>query len=249
MSDKIIEILKEIEITENIEIMFASEVGSRQWGFSNDDSDYDIMFIYRKVNASDYLSLKKSQDVIQYGGDNMDIIGWDIKKALHLHYKNNPNLREMLLSNNVYIDKGITKIFEDLGEFDKNVLKNHYSSIALRHWKKYCGLEFGNTKIKKYLYVIRAILCWNLLDNDIYPPIDISQLLNTSNAGIDDETKNIVLELISYRQSNAVISEKSIFKLNNYILNSLNNMKKVKTTSNKDLNLYDEKFRELLLVR
>lgn len=243
------QILNEIEKTENIDILYACEVGSRQWGFSNENSDHDIMFIYRRVNVSDYLSLKKYHGVIQYSGDDMDIIGWDIKKALNLHFKDNPNLREMLLSNNVFVDKAIRNLFEDLGEFDINVLKNHYSSIASRHWKKYCGLEFGNVKIKKYLYVVRAILCWNILDEGIYPPINIFELLENENNGIDDDIRNVVYDLISFHQNRGQISEESLFKLNNFILNSINKMKLVKTSSNKDINLYDEKFKQLLLVR
>ena len=122
MKNEIIRVLKEIEEIENIEILYACEAGSRVWGFSNDDSDYDVRFIYKNVNVSDYLSLKETDDVIEYSGDDIDITGWDIKKALNLHYKSNPSLREWLISNQVYIDKGIEDIFSELGDFDINDL-------------------------------------------------------------------------------------------------------------------------------
>lgn len=248
MKSDIVHVLEEIEKIENIEVLYACEAGSRVWGFANDESDYDVRFIYKNVNVGDYLSLKKSDDVIEYSGEDIDLVGWDIKKALTLHYKNNPNLREWLISNQVYIDKGITDIFDDLGKFDKDVLKNYYLSMAKSHWKRYCGLKYQDDKAKKYLYVIRCILSWNILDNGEYPPLAIQNLLNHPFAGISDETEIEVNNLISHLQLRREISEDTIFKLNNFILKSLKSMDTVKTSSNKDFEIYEERFKELLLI-
>ena len=133
---QIIEILEKIERTENIKILYACEAGSRVWGFSRKDSDYDIRLIYKKADIGDYLALKSPRDVIEYMGEDIDIVGWDIKKALNLHIKDNPTLREMLISDIVYIDLGIHDIFDDLDEFNKNVLKNHYSSNCFKKLEK-----------------------------------------------------------------------------------------------------------------
>lgn len=54
MKDDIIEILHTIENEENIEILYACESGSRVWGFANDQSDWDIRFIYKKRDVKDY---------------------------------------------------------------------------------------------------------------------------------------------------------------------------------------------------
>ena len=248
MKKEIINILHNIERSEDIEILYACEAGSRMWGFANDSSDYDIRFIYKKRNVRDYLSLKESEEVIECMGDDLDIVGWDIKKALNLHYKNNPNLREWLLSDEAYINKNISSVFSGLGGFDIDVLKNHYMAIAKTHWRKYCTLEFKKAKTKKYLYVIRSILCWRLLNRDIYPPVKIQDLLNHEFMNLDDDITDAVNELIDYHQDNGGLSEDTVFRLNNFILDSLASMRTTKTKSHKDVRDYDERFRELILV-
>lgn len=248
MKEEIIKILHNIEQREDVEILYACEGGSRAWGFANDASDYDVRFIYQKRNLSDYLTLKESSDVIECVGDEFDIVGWDIKKALLLHYKNNPNLREWIASSDIYIDKDIRSVFSGLGGFDIDILKNHYLAIAKTHWKQYCTLEFKKAKTKKYLYVIRSILCWRLLNRDIYPPIDIHDLLDHEFINLDDEIRIAINDLIDYHQDRGELNETVVFKLNNFILDSFASMKTVKTKSFKDLKAYDERFRELLLV-
>ena len=247
-NEEIIDILHKIEKDEDIEILYACEAGSRAWGFSNEDSDYDIRLIYKKRSMKDYLSLKNTDDHFECTGDNMDIVGWDIKKALFLHYKDNPNLRECLLSNQVYINKGVESIFSGLGGFDIDVLKNHYASIAHKDWKKYCSLAFKKEKTKKYLHVIRSILCWRLLNRDIYPPIRMDELLDHDFINLDDDTRDAIRNLIDFHQDRSGLSEMTVFRLNNFILDSLMVMKTSKTKSFKEIEDYDERFRELLLV-
>ena len=248
MRDKIVKILGEIEKNEDIEILYACEAGSRVWGFANENSDYDVRFIYKKRDIKSYLSLNQPRDVIEYECDDLDIVGWDIKKALNLHYKNNPNLREWLVSPEVYINRGIQSIFSGLGGFDIIVLKNHYASMGMKHWKKYPSLEFREEKIKKYLYVIRSILTWMLLNRDMYPPIKIQELLEHDLININEDIKKAIYELIDYHQDNGEINEYTILKLNSFIMDSLSKMKTVKVNSFKSLEDYDERFRELLVV-
>lgn len=244
----IIEILHRIEKAEDIEILYACEAGSRVWGFANHESDYDVRFIYKKLNVKDYLSLNEQSEVIECIGDDMEIVGWDIKKALKLHYKNNPNLREWIISREVYIDKGIEFIFSGLGGFEIGVLKNHYASTAHSHWKRYCPLEFNRKKRKKYLYVIRSILCWRLLNRDIYPPININELLDHDFINLTEDIRDAVINLIDFHRGAGDLSERTVFILNNFILDSLASMKTTETKSFKTAEDYDERFRELLLV-
>lgn len=136
-------VLNDFEEEFNIKILYAVESGSRAWGFDNKESDYDIRFIYKKP-VEDYLILnQKRRDVIDYNDLKgwfydypLDFSGWDISKALFLHYKSNPNLREWLLSD--YIYKGnADSLFNDLPTFDKDTVLYHYGSMVNNFWNKY----------------------------------------------------------------------------------------------------------------
>lgn len=98
MKEKILQKLKEIEKSKNVEILFAVESGSRAWGFASPDSDYDIRFIY-KHKTEYYLSLWEKPDVIEFmTEDDLDGSGWDLRKAVKLLAKSNASLIEWLFS-------------------------------------------------------------------------------------------------------------------------------------------------------
>ena len=98
MRETIIAELKVIEAKHDVRVLFAIESGSRAWGFPSPDSDYDARFIY--AHKQDwYLSLTPGRDVIELPiVDELDINGWDIRKALNLLLKPNPVLLEWLSS-------------------------------------------------------------------------------------------------------------------------------------------------------
>lgn len=64
MKKEILRKLHEIEIKENVKILFAAESGSRAWGFASPDSDYDVRFIYVRPKE-EYLRLDTVKDVIE----------------------------------------------------------------------------------------------------------------------------------------------------------------------------------------
>ena len=101
---KISEQLTNIEAAHNVRILYAVESGSRAWGFASRNSDYDVRFIY--VHQPNwYLSIRDRRDVIECPiSDDLDISGWDLRKALGLFSKSNPPLLEWLGSPIIYKD-------------------------------------------------------------------------------------------------------------------------------------------------
>jgi hypothetical protein len=94
--------LAELEITRGIRVLYACESGSRAWGFPSTDSDYDVRFIY--CHPTDwYLALDEGSDTLNFPvDDDLDLAGWELRKALRLLRGANAALFEWLQSPVVY---------------------------------------------------------------------------------------------------------------------------------------------------
>jgi predicted nucleotidyltransferase len=153
--------LSEIQRAENVKILYACESGSRAWGFPSADSDYDVRFIY--VRSRDwYLSIDMDlkRDVIERPlSDQLDISGWDLRKAFQLLSNSNPPLLEWLNSPIIYIESSdVTQRIRDLlPEFYSPVAcLHHYLHMARDNFREYLTGE--TVWVKKYFYVLRPLL-------------------------------------------------------------------------------------------
>ncbi len=177
MRDIILSKLREIEETQRCKILYAVESGSRAWGIASPDSDYDVRFVYVR-RSEDYLRLDSVRDVIEWQlDDTHDINGWDITKTLRLSHKSNPGVFEWRASPIVYLkDERWDSISELIGRhFDKKLCATHYMSMARSNVATY--LTGDAVKLKKYLYVIRPILCCRyILDKSAPPPMLLDTL-------------------------------------------------------------------------
>ncbi len=185
MRETIIEELHIIENKNDVRILFAVESGSRAWGFPSPDSDYDVRFIYARPSDW-YLSLMPGRDVIELPIDgDLDINGWDIKKALGLLLKPNPVLLEWLSSPIHYLwDE---EVCSKLTAFAERVAHgpaciHHYLHLGGRQWDIHVdGKEHVN--LKKYFYIVRPAMAvrWMRMHPEIIPPMNFQELLK----GID----------------------------------------------------------------
>jgi predicted nucleotidyltransferase len=171
--DEIVTRLRQIELDEDVVILYACESGSRAWGFPSADSDYDVRFLY--VRRRDwYLSidLEHKRDVIERPlADNLDISGWDLRKALALLRKSNPPLLEWLTSPTVYLEQGhiADKIRALASEFYSPVATmHHYLHMARGNYRDY--LKGDVVWIKKYFYLLRPLLAIQWIESQPGPP-------------------------------------------------------------------------------
>ena len=107
--------LKDIEREHNVNILLAVESGSRAWGFPSNDSDWDVRMIY--VHKSEwYFKVKEQRDVIEYMyNDDVDLSGWELRKALELLSKGNTMVFEWLHSPKIYyIDKEFARRISEI---------------------------------------------------------------------------------------------------------------------------------------
>jgi uncharacterized protein len=158
---EILQRLQHAEQQHNVRILYAIESGSRAWGFHSPDSDYDVRFVY--IRPQDwYLSIdvEDRRDVIEYPiVDEIDINGWDLRKALRLQAKSNPAIVEWLHSPIVYCEQG------DYAQQARQLLSQHYNKArGFYHYRSTASSNFQQflqgeqVKLKKYLYVLRPLL-------------------------------------------------------------------------------------------
>jgi predicted nucleotidyltransferase len=178
MEFAITELLKKLEKQENITILFACESGSRAWGTSSASSDYDIRFIYiRELDW--YLQLYEGRDVIEASpNDIVEMVGWDLKKALKLLQKSNPTLLEWIHSPIIYFcEYTFTSKLKTLSQlaFSSIPTIHHYLNMAKKNYQSL--LKEKRSTTKRYLNILRPLLtCLWILDNQEMPTIDITSL-------------------------------------------------------------------------
>lgn len=178
--EEIMRRLRATEVEHGVRILFAVESGSRAWGFASADSDYDVRFVYARQSEW-YLSIdvEHKRDVIEYPiVDDIDLNGWDIRKALRLFRASNPGLVEWIQSSIVYLQDG--KLLETLRELLPRAYSleagiYHYRSTALSNSRTLNG---DLVKRKKYFYVLRPLLAVRWLEAHGTPaPMEFEKLL------------------------------------------------------------------------
>lgn len=186
MTTLILENLKHIEQEHDVRILYAVESGSRAWGFASRNSDYDVRFIYIH-QPNWYLSIRDRRDVIECPISNdLDISGWDLRKALGLFSKSNPPLLEWLGSPIIYKDDyGLADNLREMltTAFQPNRSMYHYLHMARGNYREYLKGEV--VRLKKYLYVLRPILaCLWIEKHGTMPPTEFSKLVRDSRLSV-----------------------------------------------------------------
>ena len=174
---EILDELSLIELSKGVRVVFACESGSREWGFASESSDYDVRFVYVRP-MGDYLRLEKLKDVIEWSGhDEIDVVGWDLRKFLRLMRNSNPSTIEWLGSTTVYREDAAFLRVRGLRNecFSPSASAWHYYGMAKKHDLHY--LKDDMVRVKKYLYIVRALLAaeWSL-DRFCPPPMPFLDL-------------------------------------------------------------------------
>jgi hypothetical protein len=175
--------LAAIEAAEGVRVLYAVESGSRAWGFASTDSDYDVRLVYvRRPEWYLSIDLEEKRDVIerQCPGD-VDLSGWDVRKALRLFARSNPPLVEWLDSPVVYRDEiGFAgRLRELLPAFHSTAASmHHYLRMARNNHHAY--LRGETVRLKKYFYALRPVLAARWVEQGRGPvPMLYSRLLDT----------------------------------------------------------------------
>lgn len=241
-----IEILSRIrnaEIEHNVKVLYAVESGSRAWGFASPNSDYDVRFVYVRPKEW-YLTIdvEDKRDVIEYPiVDEIDINGWDLRKALKLLWRSNPAIVEWLQSPIIYVDDGVfaaaaRDLIPRVYSIEKGIY--HYRSMAKTNYRVYLIEDL--VPIKKYFYVLRSLLSIKWLEKYRQPaPIQFHKLLELIQ---DDNITNAEIEALLERKKQSQEKEIAppIKVLNDFIESELEKLEKRSVNENEsDRNIDD----------
>ncbi len=195
---RVMQALADIEAEHDVTVLYACESGSRGWGFASPDSDYDVRFLYVH-RLPWYLAVEPKRDVIELPiNDELDVGGWELRKALRLLRRANPVLLEWLDSPVVYReDTALTAGIRELATqwFSPKRGRYHYLAMAHRNFRGY--LQGESVRLKKYLYVLRPLLAAQWIERGLgQPPMrfaDLAERLVTDAALLDEI--NALLEI------------------------------------------------------
>lgn len=179
MHDRIEEKLHQLELEKKIRVLFSCESGSRAWGFPSPDSDYDVRLVYTHDIAW-HLQIGKTRDTIeQLQPGDIDLGGWELKKALTLFASCNLPLNEWLGSPTAYRETGSfrTDVMNLIPEyFNGRKALHHYFSLAANTSKK--ELFGSEIRIKKLFYILRPVYaCLWILRSHTMPPTTFPAML------------------------------------------------------------------------
>lgn len=195
--------LEDIERKYDVRVLLAVESGSRAWGFASPDSDYDVRFIY--VHRKEwYLSLFPGRDVIEEmdSETDLDVAGWDLRKALILMSKGNAMFVEWLGSPICYVKDEV--FFDEILSlkdlyFHKAHCVHHYFHMATNHDERY--IEKRGCELKRFMYYSRGLLAsrW-AFEKGTYPPVPYMDLVN---AEVADESMRESIRLLVRMKSDS----------------------------------------------
>lgn len=218
--------LYKTERQEGVRILMAIESGSRAWGFASPNSDYDVRFIYtREKDWYVAVDFEEKRDVIEYAiTDEIDLNGWDVRKALRLFWKSNPTFVEWIQSPITYINSGVFReaaieLLPQLYSVEKGI--HHYHSMAKTNYRGYLRSEL--VPLKKYFYVLRPLLSIKWLETRQCPaPIEFQRIVEL----IDDKKLLKAIEkLLEKKKTNKEMElSPAIPILNNFIESELNRL-------------------------
>ena len=211
----ILKCLQEIKRKYNVYVLMAVESGSRAWGFASKDSDWDVRFIYMH-NVEWYFSIDDQRDVIEEMFENdIDAVGWDIKKALALLKRGNPSLMEWIKSPIVYqSDDSFMRDIVPLAKkcFNPTKAMYHYQRIYVKHDERY--LQKQGYPMKRYLYYLRGILACQWIEKyNTLPPVSFQLLYE--DIVEERKIKDGIRELIKQKSSG---KEKDMSEVPQYLV-------------------------------
>ena len=198
--------LRQLEATHGIRILYACESGSRAWGFPSPDSDFDVRFIYCHP-ADWYLTLDEGPGTLNFPvDDELDLAGWELRKALRLLRGSNASLFEWLQSPIIYHEAlGFRARLAPLlpAAFNLKAGLHHYLGQLRRGVEE--DLIGEEVRLKRLFYALRSALAarW-IRERHTVPPMEFAPLRALLPAALETEVAALLLAKASADEKTTV---------------------------------------------
>lgn len=248
---EILKIIRQIELNNNIEVVFACDIGSRALGYATENSDFDIRFVYIQ-NSKNYLAVNGYKDTIETKIGDYDFVGYDIKRMLDFCHKSNAMFWNILYSNSIILDSGI-------GNELRLISKNFFSQKSFL--KRYCGLVYSRyktnilenerVKIKYYLFIFVKLATAISIANGTYNKDNIiKENLMKCTGILPKDITDVLMQLLKYRVQGEEYTDR-ISLLDSYIDSTMDSLKDIEysLTDYESDNSLNEYFYNLIVRR
>jgi predicted nucleotidyltransferase len=176
--------------SDGLRLLFAIESGSRAWGFPSPDSDYDCRFVYVRP-PRDHLVLEQPRNVIEFPVEGeVDVGGWDLRKALLLGLNGNAVVVEWANSRIVYeeIDGFRPRLLALLQQIvDPAKVAKHYLGLARSHIARIGSFD-SDVKLKRVFYLLRPLIALDWMEQRQFgslPPMNMMECLAETEIATD----------------------------------------------------------------
>lgn len=202
MEREILKEVKELCDKHGVEPMYVFFTGSRAYGYNKADSDYDVLFVFKRPVA-DYFRVHPLSDEIKVA--DKDVKGWDLRKFCSILCKSGWNAFEALHCRVAFPFVNHAMSFNHLkhlargGDFYEpmKVAKTMVGCSA-RDLAKYEAAE-GNKKLKYFLSYARMVMSARYcVIHTTYPPVHFLTLAHSSLH--EPEKYDFIKELVEARK-------------------------------------------------
>ncbi len=220
-------LLQKIETENDVRVLFAAEYGSRSTGLATPTSDYDLRLIY--VHRTEwYLRCDdnpKTEIIVKDKDNDMDLMGFELRKAIKLLRGSNPTILDMLYSPVIYYqaDPQLTNTLRELMQiyYNRKTMIYHHLNIVKQNYHEYI---YGRPEVnrKKYLYILQNLLRAQYVmeregDAKAMSPLIFDQVVNSVHISEDNKFQLDYLITRKKKESGQWAKEPPIQVLDNWI--------------------------------
>ncbi|WP_302083097.1 DNA polymerase beta superfamily protein [Salinibaculum rarum] len=221
--------LEVLEADYDIEIIAARNRGSKPRNLASSSSDTDLSVVFRQSPEA-YYRVNSERETIDRSFDNIDILGWNIKRFGELLAKSHHSAFEFLQTPTPYRHREpFAAEFDQLRDalkmtFNPVALMGHYHESARSKYERAVRDE-PEINVKPALHVYRALLYRQFVhETHEWPPVNFFAFVKTAASSLDVPDKVVAdtQELVEQKRADETIAIN--LESLNWIANALESM-------------------------